>query len=527
MRCLPRRLDAQRSLGRLEPSHRPLCGTSVDRVRFVHRTNLHRGRPLRGSGGQGSRAPFISSRLVDVADDLAVEPRGEPLAPRRRARGARGRRGRRGARPRPARRRPAPSSRRSGRPTRRWCRRCRRCRRGSGRRRGRGRSRAASSPWSSGRGSAAARRPASTGSSTSRSSGSSQPVSPESSDDRDRAEVGQGTAYGGLGGAEPPDQVGLGAGTEPGQPAADQLGVAVGLGAGPRLLPQPVGHRRPPRPGDPPVAAVDAAHDLAAGAEPAEDPRGDRDRAAPLGAGRDGDLDVERGQPLAQLLRPQRARRRRAGRGPRRRRAASQASPSSARPAVDRVATDPLALGLGDAGRGAPPGGRQQVAREDEEGPAHRELLDQRCGRRRAPGRRRPPSTPSVRAATERWTEAGSVAWSTTIARVAASGVGDAVGRRRVAWRRTSRARRSSSVTWRALLVHGGIVPDPADTTYDGAAGAYDALDAARVVTTGRHHDAGPWPVPDLRVVGPAGRLPACRRLPRRAASGVSGGSCW
>ena len=108
-------------------------------------------------------------------------------------------------------------------------------------------------------------------------------------------------------------------------------------------------------------------------------------------------------------------------------------------------------------GRGAPPGGRQEIAREDEERAAHRELLDQRAvvvqrpvdvGDREAVARG--PAARGRRCA-------GSVACSTVIARVAATG-STSRWAGASACRRASRARRSSSPTCRMRA----ILPDPA-----------------------------------------------------------------
>ena len=81
--------------------------------------------------------------------------------------------------------------------------------------------------------------------------------------DLDRVELAERPAYGGLGGAQPPDEVVLGAGAEAAQPAPDQLAVA-GLG---RVVvdrrAEPLLGQRPPRPRDAPVALVAAAEDLA------------------------------------------------------------------------------------------------------------------------------------------------------------------------------------------------------------------------------------------------------------------------
>ena len=130
-----------------------------------------------------------------------------------------------GARPRRRRRRPGPSTRRPGRSTRRWCRRCRWSRTAGARRRGRGRSRAASTPSWSGRAPAAARptAPVRARRPGRRAGGSRRPP-------RERhlhgAELTQRPAYGALGRAEPPDEVGLRAGTERAQPALDEGQVA-------------------------------------------------------------------------------------------------------------------------------------------------------------------------------------------------------------------------------------------------------------------------------------------------------------
>ena len=97
-------------------------------------------------------------------------------------------------------------------------------------------------------------------------------------------------------------------------------------------------------------------------------------------------------------------RRRALGRATRRRRAAS--------PGLLDLLGQPGRSARGHPGRRAPPRGGQQVAREDEQRAPHRELLDQRRGRRTAPGRRRRRSArrPGPAARGRRWRARSSAA---------------------------------------------------------------------------------------------------------------------
>ena len=125
-------------------------------------------------------------------------------------------------------------------------------------------------------------------------------------------ELAQRAAYGGLGRAQPPDEVGLGAGPEGAQPAPDQTRVAgLRLGVSHRLA-QPLLGQRPARPRASPAPVVGAAHDLAG-----------RSRACPAPGARSGSC---RRSPC-----PGRARAAGPGRESRSRSSAVVAGPSSAR----------------------------------------------------------------------------------------------------------------------------------------------------------------------------------------------------
>ena len=207
--------------------------------------------------GSGQLGLLHLPRGVDVADDGAVEPGGEPLRPR----------GSRAARPAGStsssrERRTTPSSSCTQQPDDAAV----PPGRGAGVAvgveevgdvvRGRGRRRATSSPSRWGRASAAAPPTARRAGVLVVSSGSTQPVVPSSSVDLDGAEVGQRPGDGGLGRAQPPLDVGRGAGAERGQPAAHERGVAGGLVE--RLVhdAEPVLGGRPGRLVEPPVPGV-------------------------------------------------------------------------------------------------------------------------------------------------------------------------------------------------------------------------------------------------------------------------------
>ena len=276
------------------------------------------------------------------------------------------------------RRRPAPSSRRSGRPTRRWCRRCRCVSKSVRRVSGRGRSRAPSSPSRSGRAPAAAPPTA-------------RPVG-------DRLEVvgeypaGAAAVEGHLDGARrrPAPRVRRSSsrratttrsvsvpGPNERQPAADQLGVAlVGL--------ERLAARRPASPPSASSAGATAASGRCSAADRwASTPswvstRGAIGTSAAALLARRPDRAVPRARAPARAALARSARGRRpAPRGPPRgRRRARPRRRRPARPARRSLASRRAAR-VGDPGRRAPPGRRQQVAREDEQGAPHRELLDQ------------------------------------------------------------------------------------------------------------------------------------------------------
>ena len=188
------------------------------------------------------------------------------------------------------------------------------------------------------------------------------------------AELAQRPAYGGLGRAEPPDEVSLRAGTERAQPARHESQVARRRVVRRPSLPQPLLGQRPARPRDAPVARVGTAQDAARGRHRAQEPGSDREAPA-VGLAR-GQLEAlcERRDPLAQLS---------GGRRP-----VGQCSEHllghPAQPGVsvgveavaDHLLGQPRAqLGLHPRG-GAPPHRRQQCSREGEQGASHGELLD-------------------------------------------------------------------------------------------------------------------------------------------------------
>ena len=146
-------------------------------------------------------------------------------------------------------------------------------------------------------------------------------------------------------------------------------------GSGDRLLPQPVGHRRPHRARDAPVPAVATAHQVGGEAEV-----GEQARVVPQRAGRDGHGRGELGEQSAQVAcrdpvgvllevgehagaGARRARRRRRGRCP-----AFSTSLAIRRRSMPATRADALPQAAG-----------QQVAREDEQGAPHGQLLDQRA----------------------------------------------------------------------------------------------------------------------------------------------------
>ena len=190
------------------------------------------------------------------------------------------------------------------------------------------------------------------------------------------------------------------------------------------------------------MAGVPATDDLGPAAQLGEHPGPDGDVAAPLGAGRDRDRARDLRHLLAKSLRGQTGV---AGCG---RQARQHGGAGALQPGVavlrqtrgDHVLDHALPLGLRNPRGRTPPGRREQVTREDEERAAHGELLDQGAI---VVERLSTSATvsPSVRANSERWTVAGSVEWSTVIARVADSGPS---ARRAGAmpWRRAMRCRR-------------------------------------------------------------------------------------
>ena len=190
----------------------------------------------------------------------------------------------------------------------------------------------------------------------------------------DGADVGERAAYGRLGGAQPPHQVGLGAGPEGPQPAAHQRGVALvarrsGAGRSPSHCSIGTHTGREMRQ-CPPLRAADQVG--------GEAEVGEQAGVVPAGARRDLHVRGELGE------------QRRGGR-PRRgpsgwcRRCASTPVAGGVEPGVAvrgdagplHVLGDPAPLGAGDPLRGAAPRRGQQLAREDEQGAAHRQLLDE------------------------------------------------------------------------------------------------------------------------------------------------------
>ena len=189
----------------------------------------------------------------------------------------------------------------------------------------------------------------------------------------DGLHVGQGPGHGRLGRPEPPLDVARRARPEGRQPAAHELGVAGGLVQALDRLAEPVLGPCPARLVEPPVAGVATAQRDALEAEVGEHPRGDRDRPVVrlvgVAADHAGELGHRRaqlgdaGRPDCEPLEHGRA----GGVEP------GLAVGGDAR-AHDRL-RDPLALRGRDPGRRAAPRCGQQVAREDEQGPAHGELL--------------------------------------------------------------------------------------------------------------------------------------------------------
>ncbi len=146
-----------------------------------------------------------------------------------------------------------------------------------------------------------------------------------------------------------------------------------------RYVAEPVAHQRPPRLGEPPVAGVRTADDRALDPELGEHAGRDRDVGAVGLARREVEPRLQRGHPLADLLGGQRRRRREHGqhRRPgvvratrRRRRPGRPSRPPWPAGSPECAATRADAL---------PHAAGQQVAREDEQGAPHRELLDQRA----------------------------------------------------------------------------------------------------------------------------------------------------
>ena len=148
--------------------------------------------------------------------------------------------------------------------------------------------------------------------------------------------------------------------------------------AGGGYVAQPVGHQGPPRLGEPPVAGVLAADERALDPELAEHPRRDRDVGAVGLARREVEPGLQGGHPRADLLGGHRAvaaehlQHRCLG-------LLQPRGPSSASPAFSTSLASRVCERVGDPRRRAAPRRRQQVAREDEEGAPHRELLDQRA----------------------------------------------------------------------------------------------------------------------------------------------------
>ncbi len=143
-------------------------------------------------------------------------------------------------------------------------------------------------------------------------------------------------------------------------------------------LAQPLLGERPDGSGEPPVAVVGSAHDPSARRERAEHPRGDREVAAVGLAGGHLQAPGERRDALAQLRgggRPVVGEGAQHGRG-----RAGEPPRTVLRDAValDLLGQAGLQLG-GHPPRGTPPHGREQVAREGEDGTAHGELLDDRA----------------------------------------------------------------------------------------------------------------------------------------------------
>ena len=201
-------------------------------------------------------------------------------------------------------------------------------------------------------------------------------MSPAVEGDRHGLEVGQRLLDDADGAAQPPLDVGGGAGPERPEPSTHELGPSLGRLHRLGYLAQPGGHGRPLGSGDAPVAAVATAGDQRLQAELGQDPGRHRHVGAVGLADGDVDAPLQLGQLLAQLLRRQLA----AVRQPGEHGGARPVDPGGA------VLGDPTGLDVlgqpgpelgGEPGARAPPRGRQQVAREDEDGAPHGQLLDQ------------------------------------------------------------------------------------------------------------------------------------------------------
>ena len=189
-------------------------------------------------------------------------------------------------------------------------------------------------------------------------------------------EIRQRAAHRRLGGAQPPLDVGGGAGTERRQPPAYELGIARGLVEWVRHVAEPVLGPRPRGLVDAPVAGVACAQDRPLQSQVRQHPGGDRRRPVIGLVGGAADHPGQLGHGGPQL-----------GGG---RRPVGQPGerglPGGVEPGVPVGGDARFGDQLGDAralagrhpGRGAAPGGGQQVAGEDEQRPAHGELLDDR-----------------------------------------------------------------------------------------------------------------------------------------------------
>ena len=320
----------------------------------------------RAGRGRSSRTTSPSSQVGQLGG-LGVEgpARGAPARPRR-------------ARPRRCRRRAGTRRRRSGRPTRRSGRRCRcgrrPCRRAAPRWKPRSfqpivvgssaGSSAAHGPGSAHRVEVVGQHPAG-GAAVER--------------DLDRLDVGQGPAHG-----APWSRPA----TRPGRPRCRGRRRAARPPPA-RRTPRRSWQRPAPRPASSRSPSSGAARSssrrrsrrgtIAPDAASGDDhPRGDRDvgLVVPLAAG---DPRVERRQAGAHLGGGERARRPRSAARTSARCSSAQAAPSVAMPGGLDLLGQPADLLAGDPGAGAPPDGREQVAREGEDGAPHRELLDHRA----------------------------------------------------------------------------------------------------------------------------------------------------